>query len=123
MAFAAVLYFTAPRLGGASKRWHSRRLAVRRSDAVLAVDYAERALADKLAKPYDILSAATLVLSVTTRDSQPYIDAWKRIEDLARDPKNAVSLEALVFLAREQARAPAPSTSDNTPLSLGAAAS
>jgi hypothetical protein len=99
------------------------QLAVRRSDAVLAVDYAERALADKLAKPYDILSAATLVLSVTTRDSQPYIDAWKRIEDLARDPKNAVSLEALVFLAREQPRAPAPSTSDTASLSLGAAAS
>jgi len=99
------------------------QLAVRRSDAVLAVDYAERALADKLAKPYDILSAATLVLSVTTRDSQPYIDAWKRIEDLARDPKNAVSLEALVFLAREQPRAPAPSTSDNPSLSLGGVAS
>ncbi len=99
------------------------QLAVRRSDAVLAVDYAERALADKLAKPYDILSAATLVLSVTTRDSQPYIDAWKRIEDLARDPKNAVSLEALVFLAREQSRAPAPSTSDNASLSLGGVAS
>ena len=99
------------------------QLAVRRSDAVLAVDYAERALADKLAKPYDILSAAILVLSVTTRDSQRYIDAWKRIEDLARDPKNAVSLEALVFLAREQQRAPAPSTSDNASLSLGGVAS
>ncbi|TMP91727.1 MAG: hypothetical protein E6L08_10230 [Verrucomicrobia bacterium] len=99
------------------------QLAVRRSDAVLAVDYAERALADKLAKPYDILSAATLVLSVTTRDSQPYIDAWKRIEDLARDLKNAVSLEALVFLAREQPRAPAASTSDNPSLSLGGVAS
>jgi hypothetical protein len=99
------------------------QLAVRRSDAVLAVDYAERALADKLAKPYDILSAAILVLSVTTRDSQPYIDAWKRIEDLARDPKNAVSLEALVFLAREQPRAPAPSARDNASLSLGGVAS
>ena len=99
------------------------QLAVRRSDAILAVDYAERALADKLAKPYDILSAAILVLSVTTRDSQPYIDAWKRIEDLARDPKNAVSLEALVFLALQQPRAPAPSTSDNASLSLGGVAS
>jgi hypothetical protein len=99
------------------------QLAVRRNDAVLAVDYAERALADKLAKPYDILSAAILVLSVTTRDSQPYVDAWKRIEDLGRDPKNAVSLEALVFLAREQPRAPPPSTSANASLSLGGPAS
>jgi hypothetical protein len=94
------------------------QLAVRRSDAVLGVDYAERALADRRAKPYDILSAAILVLSVTTQDSQPYINAWKRIEDLARDPKNAASLEALVFLAGQQSRAPSPSTGGNTPFAL-----
>ncbi len=94
------------------------QLAVRQSDAVLAVDYAERALADKRAKPYDRLSAATLILSVTTPNSQPYIRAWKQIEDLARDPKNAASLEGLVFLAREQARAPLPSSGGNNSLSL-----
>ena len=97
------------------------QLAVRRGDPVLAVDYAERALADNRAKPYNILSAAILVLSVTTRDSQHYISAWKRIEDLARGPKNAASLEALVFLAREQPGAPSPSTGDKTPFSLGGA--
>ena len=97
------------------------QLAVRRSDAVLGVDYAERALADGRAKPYDILSAAILVLSVTTRDSQPYINAWKRIEDLARDPKNAASLDALVFLADQQSRAPSPSTGGNTPFTLDSA--
>jgi hypothetical protein len=95
------------------------QLAVRQSDPVLAADYAERALADKRAKPYDLLSAATLVLSVTTRDSQPYMSAWKQIEDLAREPKNAASLEALVFLAREQTRAPSPAIGGNTSLSLG----
>ena len=36
------------------------QVAARQSDPVLALDYAERALADKRAKPYDILSAATL---------------------------------------------------------------
>jgi tetratricopeptide (TPR) repeat protein len=72
--------------------------------------------------PFDILSAATLILSVTTRDSQPYLEAWKRIEDLARNPKNVASLDALTFLAREQPRAPSPSTDSNTPLSLGSAA-
>jgi Flp pilus assembly protein TadD/nitrate reductase NapE component len=97
------------------------QLAVRRNDAVLAVDYAERALADKRVKPYDILSAAILVLSITTHDSQHYISAWKRIEDLARDPKNTASLEALVFLTREQSRAPSPSTTGNTPFALGSA--
>jgi tetratricopeptide (TPR) repeat protein len=94
------------------------QLAVRRSDPVLAVDYAERTLGDKRAKPYDILSAAILVLSVTTRDSQPYLDAWKRIEDLSRDPKNAASLDALVFLARQQSRTPLPSAGNNVSLSL-----
>src|SRR5207248_3168544 len=42
------------------------QLAVRRNDALLAVDYAQRTLDDKRTKPYDVLSAATLVLSVTT---------------------------------------------------------
>ena len=56
--------------------------------SVLALDYAERVLADKRAKPYEILSAATLVLSVTSPYSQPYASAWKQIEDVARDPKN-----------------------------------
>jgi tetratricopeptide (TPR) repeat protein len=98
------------------------QLAVRRSDPVLAVDYAQRALADKRAMPYDILSAATLVLSITTRDSRPYLEAWKRIEDLARNPKNAASLDALTFLAREQSRAPSPPIANNTPLSLWSAA-
>ena len=41
------------------------QVAARHSDPVLALDYAERALADKRARPYDILSAATLILSVT----------------------------------------------------------
>ena len=51
------------------------QLAVRRNDALLAVDYAQRTLDDKRTKPYDILSAATLVLSVTTPASPPYISA------------------------------------------------
>src|SRR5207247_9475538 len=38
------------------------QLAVRRSDAVLAVDYAERVMVEKRAKPYEIISAAILVL-------------------------------------------------------------
>ena len=98
------------------------QLAVRRSDAVLAVDYAERVLNDKRAKPYDILSAAILVLSVTTRDSQQHISAWRRIENLARDPKNAASLDALVFLGREQSRAPLPFTGKELSFSLRAGA-
>src|SRR5438094_2408648 len=82
------------------------QLAVRRNDALLAVDYAQRTLADKRTKPYDILSAATLVLSVTAPASPPYISAWKRIEDLARDAQNAASLDALTFLATQQSLRP-----------------
>ena len=37
------------------------QVAARHSDPALAVDYAERALADKRARPKDILSAATLI--------------------------------------------------------------
>jgi Flp pilus assembly protein TadD len=100
------------------------QLAVRRSDGVLTIDYAERVMADKRAKPYEVLSAAVLVLSVTTRDSPPHINAWKRIEDLATNPGNEASLEALVFLAQQQSLAPQQPLDRLTPdtsLSLGPA--
>ena len=96
------------------------QLAARRSDALLTVDYAERTLADKRAKPYEILSAAILVLSVTKPESPRHISAWKRIEDLARDPRNAASLDALVFLAHQQSLAPARLTGKETFFSLRA---
>ena len=94
------------------------QLAARQSNGVLAVDYAERALADKRARPYDILSAAILVLSATTRESPPHAAAWKRIEDLASDPKNAASLDALVFLAQQQSMVPPSKTPGDTSFSL-----
>jgi Tfp pilus assembly protein PilF len=94
------------------------QLAARRSDGVLTVDYAERVMADKRARPYDILSAAILVLSVTTRDSRPHINAWKHIENLAREPKNPASLDALVFLAQQQSLAPLNTTQSDTASSL-----
>ena len=94
------------------------QLASRQSDPVLALDYAERVLADKRAKPYEIASAATLVLSLTSPSSQRYAEAWKRIEDVARDPKNPASLGALVLLANEQAVPPMPAIGGNTSLSL-----
>src|SRR5207244_1381954 len=68
------------------------QVAARHSDPVLAVDYAERALADKRVKPYEILAAATLILSVTSPYSRPYASAWQQIENVARDPKNPASL-------------------------------
>jgi hypothetical protein len=94
------------------------QVAARQSDPVLAVDYAERALADKRAKPYEILAAATLVLSATRPDSQPYGRAWQQIEAVARDPKNPASLDALVVLAREEALPPMPPIGGNASLSL-----
>ena len=94
------------------------QVASRRSDPVVALDYAQRALEDKRAKPYEVLAAATLVLSVTSPDSQPYASAWKQIEDVARDPKNPGSLGALVLLANEQAVPPLPAIGGNTSLSL-----
>ena len=94
------------------------QVAIRQSNPVLALDYAERALADKRARPYDVLSAATLILSATRRDSPPYASAWKQIEDVARDPKNPGSLDALVVLAREEALPPMVAIGSNSSLSL-----
>lgn len=94
------------------------QVAIRQSDPILALDYAERALADKRARPYDVLSAATLILSATRRDSPPYANAWKQIEDVARNPKNPGSLDALVVLAREDALPPIPAMGGNASLSL-----
>ena len=94
------------------------QLASRQSDPLLALDYAERVLADNRAKPYEIASAATLVLSLTSPSSQRYAEAWKRIENVARDPKNPASLGALVLLASEQAVPPVPAIGGNTALSL-----
>ncbi len=94
------------------------QLASRQNDPVLALDYAERVLADKRAKPYEIASTATLVLSLTSPYSQRYAKAWKRIEDVARDPKNPASLGALVLLANEQALPPMSEIGAHQPLSL-----
>jgi tetratricopeptide (TPR) repeat protein len=96
-------------------------LAVRRGDTVRAADYADRVLADKRAMPNDVLSAAILIVGITTPESTPHITAWKHIEDLARASGNAASLNALVFLASQQSQAPARSTSIDT-FELGAPA-
>jgi tetratricopeptide (TPR) repeat protein len=94
------------------------QLAKRQSDPVLALDYAERVLADKSAKPLEVASAATLVLSLTSPSSRRYAEAWKRIEEVARDPKNPASLGTLVLLANEKTVPPMPATGGNTSLSL-----
>jgi cytochrome c-type biogenesis protein CcmH/NrfG len=94
------------------------QIASRQSDPVLALDYAQRALADKRAKPYEILAAATLILSVKNPSSQPFATAWKQIEDVARDTKNPGSLDALVLLAREDSLPPIPAVVGNASLSL-----
>jgi hypothetical protein len=93
------------------------QVAARRNDPALAIDYAQRALADKRARPNDILAAATLILSVTSPYSQQYANAWQQIETVARDPKNPASLDALTLLAREEALPPLPPLS-NPSLSL-----
>jgi hypothetical protein len=93
------------------------QVAARHSDPALAVDYAQRALADKRARPNDILAAATLTLSATSPYSQLYANAWQQIETVARDPKNPASLDALTLLAREEALPPLPPLS-NPSLSL-----
>ena len=94
------------------------QVAARQSNPELALDYAQRVLADKRAKPFDVLSAATLVLSLTSPYSQLYADAWLQVENAARDPKNPGSLGALVLLANQEAFPPMSPPGDNPSLSL-----
>jgi hypothetical protein len=93
------------------------QVAGRQSNPELALDYGQRALADKRARPNDILAAATLILSVTSPYAPQYANAWQQIENVARDPKNPASLEALTLLARQEALPPLPPLS-NPSLSL-----
>ncbi len=118
LAAKQVQVLMAQRAPAASDLMWAGQVASRQSDPVLALDYAERVLADKRAKPYEIASTATLVLSLTSPSSQLYAEAWKRIEDVARDPKNPASLGALVLLANEQAVPPMAAIGSNTSLSL-----
>ena len=97
--------------------WPVRSLLAR-ATRVLALDYAERVLADTRTRPYDVLSAATLVLSATRRDSEPYASAWKQIEAVARDPKNPASLDALAVLAQAEALPPINPIGGNASVSL-----
>ena len=94
------------------------QIASRQSDSILALDYGERALADQSAKPNEILSAATLILSVTSPYLQQYARAWKQIEDVAHDSKNPASLDALAVLANEQTLPPMSPIGGNASLSL-----
>src|SRR5262249_23818404 len=90
------------------------QVAARESNPLLALDYGQRTLADKRAKPYELLAAATLVLSVTSPYSEPYASAWQQIEDVARDPKNPRSLDALARVPNEQAMPPMAAISDSS---------
>jgi tetratricopeptide (TPR) repeat protein len=93
------------------------QLAARRQNGVLALDYTERATTDPRAKPNELLAGAVLVLSMTKPNSPPYSKAWESIVKLARDPANPASLDALVFLARQQSRAPSRFPGEETPFS------
>ncbi|HZA38409.1 MAG TPA: hypothetical protein VE486_04655, partial [Candidatus Baltobacteraceae bacterium] len=96
------------------------QLAARRQNNVVALDYAQRATTDPRAKPNEGLACAVLVLSITGPKSLPYSQAWERIAKLARDSSNPASLDALVFLAQQQSRAPSPLTGEDTSFSLHA---
>jgi len=98
------------------------QLAARRQDGRLALDYTERATADPRAKPNELLAGAVLVLSMTKANSPPYSKAWESIAKLARDSANPASLDALVFLAQQQSRAPTRLPGEEIPFSLGAGA-
>jgi tetratricopeptide (TPR) repeat protein len=95
------------------------QLAARRQDGALALGYTQRATTDPRAKPNELLAGAVLVLSMTTTSSPLYSHGWESIAKLARDSANPSSLDALVFLAQQQSRAPSRFTGAETSFSLG----
>ena len=92
------------------------QLAVRRMDGVTALETAEPVLNDLRAAPREVLSASLLLIGITAPNSPPNTRAWAKIEELARDPANPLSLDALTLIA--QYRQPsAPRADDATPFS------
>lgn len=77
------------------------QLASRHENGVRALEQAERVLADKRTQPNERMSAALLIYSITTPSSPPYAKAWYELAKLASDPANPMSLDALVFMARQ----------------------
>ncbi len=78
------------------------QLALRQKDFARAVAFARRALTDTRAKPNELISAALQIVGLTPRDSADYAVAWGQLVKLARDPANALSLNALNLLADPQ---------------------
>ena len=77
------------------------QVAVRRQQGDIALDFSERALKDPRITPNELFATAIMVISFTKPDSPPNANAWAQIIKLARDKANPMSLDALVFLARQ----------------------
>lgn len=74
------------------------QLAVRRMDGVTALETAEPVLNDLRTTPREVLSASLLIIGITAPDSPPHTRAWAKVEEMARDPANPLSLDALTLI-------------------------
>ena len=99
----------------------SAQLAARREDGATALDRAERVLADGRSAPHQRMAAALQIYAITAPSSPPFAKAWSELVKLGSDPGNPISLDALVFLARQPGPATAATALDApTELTLGA---
>lgn len=92
------------------------QLSVRRTDGVTALKYAEQTLSDLRATPREVLSAGLLIVGFTVPESAPNKRAWSKIEELARDPENPLSLDALALVAQYRS-SPSPPSEETAPFS------
>ena len=93
------------------------QLAVLRGDNTGALDHAKRAAADPRLTRRELLSANLLMLAAAPRDSPSFVEASTHLVQLARNPSDPVSLEALAVLARQLSATP-PGHASDQPLSI-----
>jgi hypothetical protein len=93
------------------------QLAVLQGKKTEALDDAAKADANPSRSAREHLAANLLILTAAAPDSQPYIDASRRLVEVARGHADEISLEALVVLAKQLAARP-PGHPGDRPLSI-----
>jgi hypothetical protein len=93
------------------------QLAVLRGDNTAALDSAKRAAADSRSGLSELLRTNLLILLATAQNSPDFVVASSQLVQMARNPADSVSLEALTVLAR-QLSAARPSEDADQPLSI-----
>ncbi len=93
------------------------QLDVLRGRNAEALGNVSRAESDAAISPREELTANLLELTAALQDSPQYVEASRRLVQMARSESNQISLEALVILAKQLAARP-PGASPDRPLAI-----